>query len=95
MNVLVNTSADLCNSNIADIRLREKCPFRKSRISGNLRKNRIRVVLIEVVGYQIRGIDCGKRHHHCREFRSINSFILRNWGACVDTVVGHVSRMVG
>ena len=31
-----------------------------------------------------------KRHHYCREFRSINS-ILRNWGACVDTVFGHVS----
>ena len=26
-----------------------------------------------------------------REFRSINDFILRNWGACVDTVFGHVS----
>ena len=26
-----------------------------------------------------------------REFWSINSFILRNWEACVDTVFGHVS----
>jgi len=23
-------------------------------------------------------------------FESINDFILRNWGACVDTVFGHV-----
>ena len=21
-----------------------------------------------------------ERHHYCREFRSINDFILRNWG---------------
>jgi len=27
-----------------------------------------------------------ERHHYCREFRSINDFILQNWGACVDTV---------
>ena len=33
----------------------------------------------------------GKRHHYRREFRSINDSILRNWGACVDTVFGHVS----
>jgi len=56
--------------------------------------NRIRVVQIEVVGYQITSINCKKRHHYCREFRSIDDFILRNWGACVDTVFGHVS-MIG
>ena len=94
-NILVSTSADLCNSIIADVRLREKCPFRKLGISRNLRRNRIRVVQIEVVGCQIRSINCGKRYHYCREFRSINSFILRNWGACVDTVFGHVSRITG
>jgi len=27
-----------------------------------------------------------------REFRSINNFILQNWGACVDIVFGHVSE---
>ena len=32
-----------------------------------------------------------KRHHYCREFQSINDSILQNWGACVDTVFGHVS----
>ena len=31
-----------------------------------------------------------KRRRCCREFRSINDSILRNWGACVDTVFGHV-----
>ena len=89
--VLISPSAGLCNGNIADVRLKRKCPFRKLRISRDLQKNRIRVVQIEVVGYQIRSINCGKRHHYCREFRSINDFILRNWGACVDTVFGHVS----
>ena len=63
----------------------------KLRISRNLQEIRIGVVWIEVVGYQIRSINCGKRYHYCRKFRSINSFILRNWGACVDTVFGHVS----
>jgi len=91
----VGTSADLCNGNIADVRLRKECSFKRLEISRNLRKSRIRVVRIEVVGYQIRSINCGKRHHYCKEFRSINSFILRNWGACVDTVFEHVSRMAG
>ena len=94
-NVLISTSADLRNGNIADVRLRRKCPFRKLRISRNMQKNRIRVVQIEVVGYQIRSINCGKRHHYCREFRSIDDFILQNWGACVDTIFGHVSRPAG
>ena len=71
----------------------ERCPFRKLGISRNLRRIRIKVVQIEVVGYQISSINCGRKHHYCREFRSINSFILRNWGACVDTIFGHVSRM--
>jgi len=42
------------------------------------------------VDYQIGRVNCG-RHHYCREFRSINDFILQNWGACVGTVFGHVS----
>ena len=32
-----------------------------------------------------------ERRHYWGEFWSINDFILRNWGACVDTVFGHVS----
>jgi len=34
-----------------------------------------------------------ERYHYCREFWSINDFILRNLGACVDTVFGHVPRI--
>ena len=30
----------------------------------------------------------GKRHHYCREFRSINSFILRNWGHVLTPFLG-------
>jgi len=90
MSILVSPSANLCNGNIADMQPKRKYPFRKLRISRGLQKNRVRVVQIEVVGYQVRSIDCGKRHHYCREFWSINDLILRNWGACVDTVFGHV-----
>jgi len=45
-------------------------------------------------------IDCWQkqvtveRHRYWREFRSINDFILRNWGACVDTVFSHVSGQI-
>jgi len=89
--ILVSPSANLGNGNIADVRLKRKCSFVKLRILRDLQKNRVRVVQIEVVGYRVRSINCGKRHHYCREFRSINDFILQNWGACVDTVLGHVS----
>ena len=58
--VLVSPSATLCNGHIADGRLMWRCPFRRLRISRNLRRNRIRVVQIEVVGYQIGSINCGK-----------------------------------
>ena len=93
--VLVSPSAAFCNGNIDDGRLKWRCPFGKLRISRDLQKNRIRVVQIEVVGYQDGSINYGNRHHYCREFRSINDLILRNWGACVDTVFGHVSWPVG
>ena len=73
------------------MRPKRKCPFGKLRILRDLQENRVRVVQIKVVGYQIRNINCGRRHHYCREFRSTNDSILRNWGACVDTVFGHVS----
>jgi len=58
--VLVSPSAALCNDNIADGRLKWRCLFRRLRISRNLRRDWIRVVQIEVVGYQIRRINCGK-----------------------------------
>ena len=58
--VLVSPSAALCNGNITDKRLKWRYPFRKLRILRNMRRNRIRVVQIEVVGYQIRSINCGK-----------------------------------
>jgi len=58
--VLVSPSAGLCNGNIADGRLKWRCPFGKLRISRTLRKNRIKVVQIKVVGYQIGRINCRK-----------------------------------
>ena len=91
MGVLVSPSASPCNDSVADARLEWKCLLGKMRISRNLRKNQIRIAQIKAVGYQIGGINCGKRHYYCREFQSINDFILRNWGACVDTIFGHVS----
>ena len=60
MGVLVSPSANPCNSNIADARLKWKCPFGKLRISRNLQRNKIRVVQIKAVGYQIGSINCGK-----------------------------------
>ena len=58
--VLVRPSAALYNGNIADGRLMRRCPFGRLRISRNLRRNRIRVVQIKAVGYQIGRINCGK-----------------------------------
>ena len=60
MDVLVSPSASPCNGNIADARLKWKCPFGRLRISRNLQKNRIRVVQIKAVGCQIGSINCGK-----------------------------------
>jgi len=59
-NVLTNPSAGLCNGNIADGRLKWRCSCGKLRISRNLRRNRIKVVQIKVVGYQVERINCGK-----------------------------------
>ena len=42
--VLVSPSTAFCNGNIADERLKWRYPFRKLRISRNMRRNRIRVV---------------------------------------------------
>ena len=81
-NVLISPSVNPCNGNIADVRLKGRCPFGKLRISRDLQKNRNRVVQIEVVGYQIRSINCGKRHHYCGEFRSINDSYSKIGGMC-------------
>ena len=83
--VLISPSAGLCNDNIADGRIEWKCPFGRLRISRDIRRNQTRVVQIKAVGYQIEEL-IAERHHYCREFWSINDFILQNWGACVDTV---------
>jgi len=40
------------------------------------------------------GNNCEKGIIIRREFRGINDFILQNWGACVDTIFGHVSGKI-
>ena len=61
--------------------------LRKSR---NLQGNQTKIVQIWQMITKL-GEVIAERRHYYREFRSINDFILRNWGACVDTVFGHVS----
>ena len=51
MDVLVSSLASPCNGNIADERLKWRCLFGMLRILRNLRKDQVRVVQIEVVGY--------------------------------------------
>jgi len=58
--ILVSPSAALRNGDIADGRLKWRCPFWTLRISRNLMEDYIRVVQIEVVGYQTGIINCGK-----------------------------------
>jgi len=41
-----------------------------------------------------KGNNCEKGVIIRREFWSINDFILQNWGACVDTVFGHVAGRI-
>jgi len=60
------------------------------RNSRNLRENRAKVVQIWWLITRL-GEVIAERRHYCREFQSINDFILRNWGACVDTIFGRVS----
>jgi len=60
LSILVSPSASLCNDNTTDGRLKWRCPFGKLRISRNLRRNQTEVVQVEVVGYQIGRINCGK-----------------------------------
>ena len=49
-----------CNGNIADRRLKWRCPFGKLRNLRNLWKSRTEVVQIWAVGCQIGRINCGK-----------------------------------
>ena len=87
---LIGPSAVLSNDNIADERKSGEIWLERLINSRNLQENRAKVVqiwrLITKLGEVI-----AERRHYCREFRSINDFILQNWGACVDTVFGHVS----
>ena len=81
-NVLISPSANPCNGNIADVRLKGRCPFGKLRISRDLQKNRIRVVQIEVVGYQIRSINCGKGIITAENFGALMIHTLKLGGMC-------------
>jgi len=89
--LLVSPSAAPSNGNIADGRIRWDVQFRRLRNSRNLQKNRARVVRLQRSIAKL-GELIVERHHYCREFQSINDFILRNWGACVDAVLGRVLR---
>jgi len=60
MDVLISPSASPYNGNIADARLKWKCSFGRLRISRKLQRNRIRVVQIKAVGYQIGSINYRK-----------------------------------
>jgi len=43
---LIGPSAVPCNGNIADGRIKWRCPFERLRNARNLRKNRVKVVQI-------------------------------------------------
>jgi len=83
---LVGPSTVFSNGNIAVECISGEIRFERLRNSRNLQENRAKVVHITKLGEIIM-----ERRHYYREFRSINDFILQNWGACVDTVFGHVS----
>ena len=87
---LVGPSVVFSNGNIAGECISGDIRFERLRNLRNLQENRAKVVqiwrLITKLGEVI-----AERRHYCREFRSINDFILWNWGACVDTIFGRVS----
>ena len=89
---LVGPSAAPSNGNIADGRIWWRCPDWEVEKFEEYADESGQNCSISTVGYQKASL-LAKRHHYCREFRSINDFILRNWGACVDTVFGHVPRI--
>jgi len=67
------------NGNIPDEHISGEVQFKRLRNSRNLQENRAKVVqiwrLITKLGEVIE-----ERHHYCREFQSINDFILRKLG---------------
>jgi len=73
--VLIGPSMAPFNGNIADGQLKWRCPIEKLRNSRNLRKVGPRLfgfrLLVAKLGELI-----AERHHYCREFQSINDFIL-------------------
>jgi len=87
---LVGPSAVLSNGNIADERVSGEIRLRGWEIRGICRR-----VWPRLFRFGSWLPDWGKviveRHHYCKKICSINDFILWNWGACVDTVFGHVS----
>jgi len=89
--VLVSPSAVLCNGNIADGQLKWRCPFEGWGFRGIWRGTRPGLFRLRLSVTKLREL-IAERHHYCREFWGINDFILRNWGVCVDTIFGHVSR---
>jgi len=89
---LVGPAAAPSNGSIADGRIKRRCPVWEVNEFEGSAENRARVVRFQRLVTKSRGL-IAKRHHYCREFRSIDDFILRNWGACVDTVFGHVPRI--
>ena len=89
---LIGPSVVPCNGNIVDGRLKWRCSFGKLRDSRNLRNVGSRLFRFRLSVAKL-GELIAERHHYCREFWSIKGFILRNWGACVDTVFGHVPRI--
>jgi len=92
-NFLIGPSAAPCNSNVADGQLKWRCPFGKLRNSRNLREIGPRLFRFMLSVTEL-GELIAERHHYCREFQSINDFILRNWGHVLtlflDTCPGSV-----
>jgi len=74
--LLVGPSAVPSNGNIADGRIKWGVQFGRLRNSRNLQKNRARIVRLQQSVAKL-GELIAERHHYCREFRSINDFILR------------------
>jgi len=89
--LLVGPSAAPSNGNIADGRIKWRCLVWEVEEFEESTEESGQGCSTSTVVTKLREL-IAERHHYCREFRSINDFILRNWGACVDTVFGHVPR---
>jgi len=87
--LLVGSSAVFSSGNVADERILRG--FGSNSWGFEVRAGRPGWGCLDlVISYWWEGV-IAERQHYWREFRSINDFILQNWGACVDTVFGHVS----